>query len=493
MTSFLSIWAVISATTGILLLWLLLRRFFSVSVSILTLIAVVLGTNYFRWIFFEGATAHNFLFTLFAAFLLLTLNWHRDRRWIWLLLMLPTLLLACFFHDLAVIILLVPLLYGIYDKTSWDENVLRIRDHRGQYLFLLFMVILSAGLTRFAWFAEPGTTLYFGDPKASIYTWIAANFQLILFSFNKGWLVYTPMMLLVFPGMYFLAERNKPLFYGFFLFFLFWFLLKASHPLWATGAGFGQRFFIETYPLLALAVGYYFQWMLEKKPWVRVFLLILPVFFLLLNLFQTWQYTNNILVAENMNREYYQAVFGKTTADSSARKIMAKYRNPMPETMPAGGSYAVSKIGSWDYEVPLPGYEPFYNSSVSHSGKRSWRTCKEKPFSPGLNRKIRDLSPHDTVWIRVTAWLYFTCHKAESCVNLVILCNHSGTVYKYMSKNYSNKLETGIWNKVTYDYQLPSHLQGPDDELNVYFWNSGEREVLLDDFTVELFEPKQGK
>jgi hypothetical protein len=493
MNSLLSILAVFSAIAGILLLWLVLRKFFTISVSLVTVILVVFGTNYFRWIFFDGATPHNFLFTLFAAVILFTINWQNDRKWLWLILMLPVVVLACFIHDLSVFILFVPLLWGIYDRTSWLATRMRIMEQPQQYLFLLLIVALAFGLTRFAWFAEPGTAFYFGDKEASVYPWLAANFQLILFSFNKGWFIYTPMMMLVFPGLYLLAERNRTIFFGLFFFFLFWFLLAASHPMWNAGAGFGQRFFIETYAVLALPLGYLVQWILQRKPWIRICLLILPTFFLLLNLFQTWQYTKKIIVAENMNQEYYRMVFGKTTADTSAQKLMVKYRNPTPETRPAVGNYKVTKIEGWDYEVPIPGHEPFYNCNIAHTGKRSWRTSKEKRFSPGVNRKIRELSPHDTVWIRVTAWLYFTCHKAENCVNLVIFCNHSGAFYKYLTNNYSDKLETGVWNKVTCDYQLPGHLQGPDDELNVYFWNYGERETLLDDFTVELFEPEPGK
>jgi hypothetical protein len=492
MTSFLSILAVISATSGIFLLWLVLRRFFSVTVSLLTLAAVVFGTNYFRWIFFDGATPHNFLFTLFSAIVLLTINWHLDRRWIWLLLMFPAILLACFIHDLSVFILLIPLLYGIHDKSSWNEAVLRIREYMGQYLFLMFMALLSFGLTRFAWFAEPGTTFYFGDPKASVYPWIAANFQLILFSFNKGWLIYTPMMLLVLPGMYFLAERNKSLFYGIFFFFLFWFLLKASHPLWSAGPGFGQRFFIETYPVLALPLGYFFQWILEKKPWAKVCLLILPVLFLLINLFQTWQYTNKIIVPENMNREYYQAVFGKTVADANAGKLLLRDVNPGVEVIPAKTNYRITLLQRWDFDTTLPGYEAWHETRLFHSGGGSWRLCKEKPFSPGITKKITDISTKDSIWLRVSAWLYFDCHPDENQINLVITCVHKGAPYKYVAHNLAGRLKARSWNFISFDYLVPRDIPDKDDEVQIYFWDSGERTCYLDDYTVELFEPEKG-
>lgn len=482
--------AVVSAIAGVILLWLILRNFFTVSVTIVTSLIVVFGTNYFRWIFFDGATPHNFLFTLFAGVVLLTINWHRDHKWIWLILIFPVVLLACYIHDLSMFILFFPLLYGLHDNSSWEERLQQIREQKWQWLFLLFIVVGAFGLTRFAWFAEPGTEFYFGDKKASVYPWIAANFYLILFSFNKGWIIYTPMVLLALPGMYLLAERNRGLLPGVFLFFILWFMLAASHPLWNAGPGFGQRFFIETYVVLSLPLGYLVQWIFERRPWLRITLLIFPLFFLLLNIFQTWQYTNNIILAEGMNRDYYQAVFGKLTDDPASRKLLYASKRYMDERIPENVKYRVTRLEAWEFETPLPGYEPYFETRVHHTGIGSWRLCKEKAFSPELSRKVANLTIQDTVWVRVTAWLYFECHRAENHVNLVFACTHKGAAYKYVVKNFADKLQPGIWNYICYDYQLPLHLQDRQDEVHAYFWNYGERDCFIDDYTIDLFEPE---
>lgn len=489
MTSFLSILAVISGAVGILLLWLVLRKFFSGLVSTVTTLLVVLGTNYFRKIFFEGATPHNFLFTLFAAVVLFTINWQQSRRWIWLCLMLPTVLLASFIHDLAMFIMFFPLLYGIYDKASWKETQGRIRELPMQYVLLLTIAILAFGLTRFSWFAGAGTAFYFDDRKAGVYPWIAANAYLILFSFNKGWLIYTPMMLLAFPGMYLLADRNRNLFYGIFLFFLLWFLLSASHPMWATGRGFGQRFFIETYAVLAIPLGYFIQWTFEKRPWLRGLLLTVPLLFLLLNLFQTWQYTQKILVWENMNRDYYFAAFGKTDIEEKLKTALIPDYNRADEKLNSNLQYKTTLLEKWNFDLPEPGNEFFFNDTFVRTGSGSWMLSKEKPFSHGLNRSIATLSNQDTAWIRVTAWVFFKGHPDENHLNLVFTCNHNGAVYKYIVKNFAGKLQPEKWNYISYDYQLPLYLQSRQDIVQAYFWNYGEQTCYIDDYTIELFEP----
>ncbi len=490
MSSILSILAVISGATGILLLWLVLRKFFSVTVSTVTTVLIIFGTNYFRKIFFEGSTPHNYLFTLFAAVLLFTINWQQSRRMIWLWLMLPAVLLACFLHDLSMFIRFIPLLCGIYDKDSWSATRRRIREQPLQYLLLLLIVVMAFGLTRFSWFAEPGTAFYFGDKKASVYPWIAANIYLILFSFNKGWLIYTPMMLLVLPGMYLLADRNKRIFYGVFLFIVFWFLLAASHPMWATGRGFGQRFFIETYAVLAIPLGYLIQWMFERRRLLRYALLIIPLFFLLLNLFQTWQYTQKILAWEHMNRDYYWAVFGRCTVDEKVKRDLIPENHITEETIPENVKYKVTMLENWNFDTPEPGNEQFFSANPVRTGAGSWLLSKEKPYSHGLNRIIANLSAQDTVWIRTTAWVYFSGHPDDNHLNLVSTCNHNGAVYKYIVKGYSGKLQPDKWNYICFDYQLPLYLQSRQDLVQVYFWNYGNQDCYIDDFTIELFEPE---
>jgi hypothetical protein len=298
------------------------------------------------------------------------------------------------------------------------------------------------------------------------------------------------MALLVLPGLYLLAERNRGLFYSVFLFFILWFLLAASHPMWATGRGFGQRFFIETYPVLAIPLGYLVQWIFERRLWIRILLLVIPLLFVMLNLFQTWQYTNKILVAENMNYDYYIAVFGKFSATMDDAKLLVTEKLLEDEKIPGNAKYKVTRLESWDFEATLPGYEPFFNSRIRHTGKGSWRICKEKAFSPGMSRKVNNITSQDSVWIRVTAWLYFECHRAENHVNLVFTCTHKGAAYKYIVKNFADKLQPDTWNYICYDYQVPLHLQDRQDEVNVYFWNYGERDCFIDDYTIDLFEPE---
>ena len=492
MHSILSILAVVSAVAGILLMWLILRRFFSVKVSLLASIFIVFGTNYFRWIFFDGATPHNFLFTCFAAVIFLTLKWHSDQKWRWIILLFPVTVLACFIHDLSMLILVFPILYGIHDRESWFSQRERIRNNPFQYLFLLMIVAGVIILTRFPWFVIPGTVFYYGDPEASVYPFLASNAHLILWSFKKGWLIYTPMMFLTIPGMYFLAEKEKKLFFGIFFFFLFWFLLASSNMRWADDQGFGQRFFIETYVVLALPLGFFLDKILLSKNRMVKLILVFPFFFILLNLFQTWQFTNKILIPEKMNREAYFALFGKTKLTPEAQMFFDKSFTVEEEKFPENKKYRSVRMVALDFEVPASsGDEPFYNFNHAHSGRGSWILSKEQPFSKGLSKTIGKFRGQEESWLRISGWIFFECPPEENRIRLVVSCDHQGIAYKYVAKELAGKFLPGHWHQVNLDYLLPQYYANENDMVKVYFYNYGNQVCLIDDLTIDLFNPEK--
>lgn len=486
----LSILAVLSAATGVVLVWFVLRTFFSITVSLLTIGFIVFGTNYFWWIFFDGATPHNFLFTCFAAVILFTIKWHREQKWTWIFLIFCFTILACFIHALSALILIFPVLLGVHDRTSWSDRLGQIRKNPGQYFLLLLTLITVILLTRFKWFAEPGTVFYYGDPEAAVYPFLASSAHLILWSFKKGWLIYTPMMLLAIPGMYFLADRKRELFYAVFFFFLFWFLLASSNKGWADDPGFGQRFFIETYAVLALPLGFFIDRIFTDGKRFSKVILILPVLFLILNLFQTWQFSAKILIPEKMNREAYCAIFGKKRLSPEAAALLDTGFDIQEEKIPETVKFRVTRIESYGFESPgPPEHQSFYDSGHAHTGKSSWRHTKEKPFSPGMTRTIGSFPRTDSAWLRVSGWFYFDCPAEENKVALVATCNHNGFTYNYFSKTLTRSFLPREWNYVAMDYLLPQYFLGKTDLVQVYFWNYGNQINYLDDIRIDLYEP----
>ncbi len=127
-----------------------------------------------------------------------------------------------------------------------------------------------------------------------------------LFSYRKGWLVYTPIILLAFIGFGLLWRRKRGIVLTILVFSLINIYIISSWWSWWYGGGFGLRAYIESYTLYALGFGAFAQWLFSK----RFLLLKIPTFMIVLALiafsyFQTRQYYYGSIHYVGMNKEAY--------------------------------------------------------------------------------------------------------------------------------------------------------------------------------------------
>lgn len=146
--------------------------------------------------------------------------------------------------------------------------------------------------------------LTFFDP----YTWK------FLFSYRKGWLIYTPLFFLLVPAFWIIYRKRREFFWPFLALTLLFIWTFSSWECWWYASSFGQRTMVDLYPLLLLPIGFLFFY-LEKKA-----LLALTGTFVALTtvlcVFQSWQMKNYILPADYMTKEHYWYIFGKTNTDN---------------------------------------------------------------------------------------------------------------------------------------------------------------------------------
>jgi hypothetical protein len=130
-----------------------------------------------------------------------------------------------------------------------------------------------------------------------------------LFGFRKGWFVYTPMAALAMSGLYFLFRdpRLKGIYSAIVWYLPFNIFIVLSWYCWWYGGCFGQRAFIPVYGLLAFPLAL----VLEKAARVRVLVYLCAGCFLLLNVFQSFQYQRQIIHMDAMTWRSYSFVFGK--------------------------------------------------------------------------------------------------------------------------------------------------------------------------------------
>ena len=431
---------------------------------------------------------HNYLFTLYALILWFTIRWHEDNRWKYALPLGLLCGLATLVRPTAGVIALVPVLWGLYEL-GWRGKAGLVARNYPQIVVMAMAMFAVVGLQLVYWKLHAGSWFYYSYEKGEQLEWIAPYLGKILFSYRKGWLVYTPVMIFALAGFIPLARKYRNLFVVVFPFFLINLLLVASWPTWWYGGSFGQRALMESYMLLALPMGAFIEWFTGKRnsiKWPLVFIFGALICF---NLFQTWQYTHYIIDPSGVTKGYYWRVFGKTSLTDKDREFLVpSYDVEEKEWLPASTKFTSRVLASYNFDQPATHELQKYCRDTATSGSYSLRMNKNNGFSPGIDIPYKELSKKDFAWIQVCGYVYFTCKPEDAVCGLVVTCNQGGKAYKYRILPIERAgLKPYTWNKVCLDYKTP-YLEYKSEKVQSYFWCHGENQILIDDLEIKLFE-----
>ncbi|MBK7175433.1 MAG: hypothetical protein IPH84_19945 [Bacteroidales bacterium] len=479
------------ACLGVFMFRKVLLEFFNEITSSILLILIVLGTNHFQLTAFDGMLSHNYTFTLYAFILWFTIRWHQEPKMWYAAGLGLSIGLAILCRPSELVCIIIPLFWKIYDleslRNKWNQVIL----HWKHLLILIFMVFIG-GLPQLAyWKYLTGDWIYYtyqnpgeGLDLLAPYTWK------FLFSFRKGWFIYTPIMIFAIIGMIGLNKRQKAAFFPVLIYFLINLWVVSSWTAWWYGGGsYSQRAMLPAYVLLALPLGYFMQWLWKQKAFIRWTGVGMISLLLLLNLFQTWQWAHGIIDRTRMTKAYYFATFGKTQATPEDRKLLM-IDKLAPEIIPDDKSgLRYKKLFSDDFENAQQ--QGLTMSDTAFSGKYSLRMTTASPFAGGFTIPYQEITQQDYAWIRVSIRVFPIQPLEEPSASLVASFEHQGGVYKYQAESIGKteyKVLTGQWNLVSFDYLTPD-IRSKEDLLKVYFWLQGKNPMLIDDFTVEAWEP----
>jgi hypothetical protein len=127
----------------------------------------------------------------------------------------------------------------------------------------------------------------------------------VLFGWEKGWFVYTPITLIFISGLFFL--KNFPFKKAVIVFSLLNIYIIISWFDWQYGGSYSTRALSQSYPVWALPLAAFIQWVQNKKG--RILFYTFCVYCIGVNLFQIGQYNQTIIHFRDMNKQYYQAVY----------------------------------------------------------------------------------------------------------------------------------------------------------------------------------------
>jgi hypothetical protein len=303
--------SVFYAIAGLFLMIRLLRNYFARNVVAITVLALGLGTNLYFYTTIDPAMSHAYSFFFFALFILLTDKWVTNPGWKnTLFLGLSGGMIVLIRPSNIIIFLLIPL-WNVDSFVSLKARLKLLSGEFSKVIVAAFLVILVFLPQMLYWKFSTGHFFYYSYGEERFFFNDPA-FLKGLFSYRKGWLVYTPVMIFSLLGLIMLYFRYRKLFWPVAVFTLVNLYIIWSWWCWWYGGGFGQRALIESYALLSIPFAAMVQYFMSKRAIARNAFITLIFVLTILNIFQTFQYSKGIIHWDGMTKKAYWDTYIRT-------------------------------------------------------------------------------------------------------------------------------------------------------------------------------------
>lgn len=476
---------------GVILLNRLLLLFFDSRTALYTLTGILFGTNL---LFLSGfpLSVHTYLFTCYAGFLIASYKWNQEpgiKNTLWLGFLAGLIVLI---RPTDIFVWLIPLLWNVVSVRSLRERIRFLYGNR-KYVLLAaatcFLVFLPQMIY---WHYTTGSWLYNGYTNAGEgIDWGHPHTFDFLFSFRKGWLIYTPMMFFGVAGFFFLYKQNRKVFTGVFIFFLLNLYLISAWTNWWYAGSFSSRAIGQSYAVMAIPLGYFIAEVLRWKPYVKIIVFASMILLLILNLFQTWQYKEKIIDAERMTRKYYFSTFLQTSPpDEETKKLLLAerpdiimYAMPHPEDYLHTNSFLADYMNSAEIQDA-------HKRNPDSTAKQGILLTPAHEFTPLLQIPYNEITRYDHAVIRISAQVYTAAPRKENLLRCVTYWEYKGNVYNYRTVDPPIDSDTlaGRWNDFEFYYMTPDP-RTVKDIWTVNFWYAGSDSVYVSNIKVDIYEP----
>ena len=307
---------------GLFFLAKVLRSIYDEKKVSILLFLVFLGTNLFYYATTEPCMSHVYTFSLASVFMYITMKIYEKNNWKFFIFLGLIYGLLFLVRPTNILFILAFLLYKIESFSSLNKRLYWLIQHYKKLTMTIVISVLIGSVQFFYWKwatgnwffnSYVGEQFYFNQPRIIEF----------LFSYRKGWLVYTPIFIFSFLGLYKMYVRKNPWFFSILIMLPVLVYLFSSWWCWWFGGGFGMRPMIDYYPLLIIPLGEILSTKISYKKYILNFIL---AGFVSLNLFQTLQRRNLVIHWDSMSKESYWAFFTtikmKNAQDWERQKIL---------------------------------------------------------------------------------------------------------------------------------------------------------------------------
>lgn len=475
----LTISAIVFFCLGLIFLSKFLRLFFEDHVVATTLLLIYGTTNLLNYSTFEMTYSHGYSFALLSLFLFSTAQWLNDQKLKWAFWIGVSFGFLVLIRPVDLIFGLFPLLFKVGSTQDLKQRFrLLIENHKHLILVVILFSMIMLPQVLYAYYST-GKWLFYSYSGESFF-FLKPHLIDSLFNYRNGWLIYSPFMMFSLIGILITISLKRKLGVSVLIIFILYHYVISSWWCWWY-VGFGNRAFINLYPILAIALAFLIQ-LINKRSFITKFafraLLLGAVF---LNVFQTAQFKNGIIHWGAMTKDAYWSVFLKTKPS----QLLGTYLN-MPDADEALNGRNVVQLQkiktvdqyNWSFEN-LNDYSPdergkIINDGKAKQGKKQFLINEEDEFSLGRNINVKNASAvYCSIWAKGETdnlMLTMTDNPFQECY-----FSASEVVHKQ-----------GEWKKLHLYADMSCNKS--NDSLFFYLWNTGRQELLVDDLRIEVLD-----
>lgn len=306
---------------GLIFLARVLRFLFSKRVTGFTIVALGLGTNLFWYSSLEPGMAHVYDFALVSVFLYLAIIWYQKINILRSVLLGLVIGLLALIRPVNVLFVIFFLFYGIQNKKDLKKRWILYREKFLYLIMIGFFAFLVLIPQLIYWKVVTGNWIYYSYGDQGFF-FLHPHLMDVLFSFRKGWFVFTPVMAFAVFGIYILFRQYKAFFMPVLLLLMLYLYVASSWWCWWYGGSLGQRELIDIYPVMALPLAGIINRIRVITTKLNYLIGLFLVSSVILGLFYNVQYYYGAIHWDSMTRLAYFDSFGRVHPSSRFTKLL---------------------------------------------------------------------------------------------------------------------------------------------------------------------------
>lgn len=320
--------------------------YFNDKITAAILLFIYLGTNVFVTMGHQYDLTHLYLFTLNAIWIYHILKYRAIQST-------KTLVYAAIIFGLTIAVRPTQAMFGII------PFFILLNIHRNIRFFWKRLLLFPAmafffNIPQFIYWKLYGGSWFIPNLHTEDLILTDPNLYKFLFSFRKGWLIYTPIFILLIPGFIYFFKKYKNLSILFLGTLISYIYIMSSWECWWYASSISQRVMVDIYPLLIIPFG--FALTFHKKV-IRYLIFVFAILTSALSIFQNIQFERGLLNTSHMTWSHYKYIFGKLNIPDYHSRFLRidQYNTEWPKDLQLHPSneYTLEETNLFELDSPI--------------------------------------------------------------------------------------------------------------------------------------------